>query len=310
MQRTVELAVAASVGAVADCLAGGGGDRRRAGEPRERSFRSDPAAVGPGEDELSGGVRTDAGLVEQLRCEPAGDRFDLAGELTLLGGQLQHPSGDRAQPEQAAARRRVGRRSGCCETLQKPCTCQRPQLAPQRLRCRDQPVAQLAEPGPFGVDCPFACGHKCLQRLTFTPCPRRRRPLLRKHVAGGADRVKRVGLAAGATPPPQPADLVHPLATSAKEAREAGTEGAGALNRERSPTRHVLIDKLERMRVTAAARGDTRLQHDRSAGDVHHRERTQAAVRVDADDVVQPICKHPYRPPAQSWGTHPVPVWR
>jgi hypothetical protein len=43
--------------------------------------------VRPGEHELGGGVGSDAGLVEQLRCEPARERFDLAGELTLLGGQ-------------------------------------------------------------------------------------------------------------------------------------------------------------------------------------------------------------------------------
>jgi len=36
------------------------------------------------EDELCGGVRSDAGLVEQLRCELAGDRFDLACELAFL----------------------------------------------------------------------------------------------------------------------------------------------------------------------------------------------------------------------------------
>ena len=59
--------------------------------------------VGPGEDELGGGVRADAGLVEQLWREFAGERFDLACELALLGGQLQDPAGDRAECEQAAA---------------------------------------------------------------------------------------------------------------------------------------------------------------------------------------------------------------
>ena len=46
---------------------------------------------------------SDAGLVEQLRCELAGERFDLACELAFLGGQLQHAAGDRAEREQAAA---------------------------------------------------------------------------------------------------------------------------------------------------------------------------------------------------------------
>jgi hypothetical protein len=69
--------------------------------------------------------------------------FDLAGELAFLGGQLQHASCDRAQGEQAAAQ--LGVVSALwpcrCEALQEPCTCERPQLAPQRLRCRDQQVA-------------------------------------------------------------------------------------------------------------------------------------------------------------------------
>jgi len=32
-------------------------------------------------------------------------------------------------------------------------------------------------------------------------------------------------------------------------------------------------------------------------------------VRIDADDVVQLICEHPDRPPAQLGGQVPVPVW-
>ncbi len=45
VQCTVEFSVAASVEAVADRLSGGSGDRCCAGEPRERGFRFDPAAV-------------------------------------------------------------------------------------------------------------------------------------------------------------------------------------------------------------------------------------------------------------------------
>jgi hypothetical protein len=70
-------------------------------------------------------------LVEQVWCEPASDRFDLAGERAFLGGQLQDTSGDRAEREQAAAELGVASavRSGCCEALQEPCSCERPQLA-------------------------------------------------------------------------------------------------------------------------------------------------------------------------------------
>jgi hypothetical protein len=77
---------------------------------------------------LCGGVRSDAGLVEQLWCESARERFDLPCKFTFLGGQLQHASGDRAQREEAAAKLGVvsAVRSGRCEALQQPCPCQRP----------------------------------------------------------------------------------------------------------------------------------------------------------------------------------------
>ena len=52
---------------------------------------------------MGGGVGSDAGLVEQLRGELAGDRLDLACELAFLGGELQDAAGDRAEREQAAA---------------------------------------------------------------------------------------------------------------------------------------------------------------------------------------------------------------
>ena len=212
-------------------------------------------------------MRTDAGLVEQLRCELARERLDLACELALLGGQLQDASGDRAQREQAAAQLGVASAVGsrCGEAVQQPCAGQRPQLAAQRLGCRDQQVAQLAEPGALRVHRAFASGHQRPQRLAFAARPRRRRPLLGEHAAGGPDRVERVGLAARAALPPQPADLEHPLAATGQEARQTGAERAGALDRERSPARRVLVGELQRLRVAVAVRGDRRLEHDRAA---------------------------------------------
>jgi hypothetical protein len=138
------------------------------------------------------------GLVEQLRCELARERFDLACEFAFLSDQLQDASGDRAQREHASAEfwiaSTVG--SGRGELVQQPCARQRPQFAAQRFGCRDQQVAQLAETGPLGVDCPFACGHQGLQCLALTAGPRRRRPLLGEHAAGSADRVEGIGLSA------------------------------------------------------------------------------------------------------------------
>jgi hypothetical protein len=54
----------------------------------------------------------------------------------------------------------------------------------------------------------------------------------------------------------------------------------------------VLVDELQRVCVTVAARGDGRLKQDSSADDLHDGERMRVAVRVDTDHVVQLICKH------------------
>jgi hypothetical protein len=75
-----------------------------------------------------------------------------------------------------------------------------------------------------------------------------------RHRAGRTDRVECVGLAARTTLAPQPTDLEHLLAAGAEEARQSGAEGTGAFDRERTPTRRVLLNEPERLRVAVAAR--------------------------------------------------------
>jgi hypothetical protein len=112
-----------------------------------------------------------------------------------------------------------------------------------------------------------------LQRLTFTACSRRRVPLLAEHAAGGTDGVERVGLAARAAFPAQPADFEHPLTTDGQEACETGTERTGAFDRERTPTSRVLLDQRQRLRVAVVVRDHRRLEDDCAADDVHDRDR-------------------------------------
>jgi hypothetical protein len=66
----------------------------------------------------------------------------------------------------------------------------------------------------------------------------------------------------------------------------------------------VLVDECERVRVAAAVSRDRCLENDRARGDLDHRERMRIAMRIDTDDVVQLICKHPF-PDLQPerWGT-------
>ena len=57
-----------------------------------------------------------AGLLEQLGCELARERLDLASELSFLGGQLQHAPGNRAQRKHAAAELRIPPAAGSCRS--------------------------------------------------------------------------------------------------------------------------------------------------------------------------------------------------
>jgi len=71
----------------------------------------------PGEQQLRRGERADAGLIEQLRRELAGQVPDLGCELVLFGCQLLDPAGEAAERLQGAAQLDVGVncRTDCCE---------------------------------------------------------------------------------------------------------------------------------------------------------------------------------------------------
>ena len=127
---------------------------------------------------------------------------------------------------------------------------------------------------------------------------------------GRPDSVERVGLAARAALPPQPADLEHLLTTATQEARQTGTERTGPLDRERASTCGALIDELQRLCVPLAVRTDGRLEDHSAADDLNDRDRVPVALRVDTNHVVQLICKHPFTDlQPKCWGTHPVSVW-
>ena len=80
-----------------------------------------------------------------------GERFDLACELALLGGQLQDASRDRARARAScrAALDHVGGLAGLLRAAARSrARVSGRNSAAQRLGCRDQQIAQLAEPGP------------------------------------------------------------------------------------------------------------------------------------------------------------------
>jgi hypothetical protein len=64
----------------------------------------------------------------------------------------------------------------------------------------------------------------------------------------------------------------------------------------------VLLGEVKRVRVIVAVCCDRRLKHDGASHDFNDRECVRIAVWVDTDDVIQLICKHPFRPPANALG--------
>src|SRR5262245_44739809 len=122
VQCAVELAVAAGVEPVALYEAGGGGDRGGAGEVGEGGLGGEAAVVRPGDKDLRGRGRTDAGLVEQRWRESRDQGLDLAVELAFLSRERLYAAGERAQRDQRAAQLRVGVvvRPHCCQTCEQP----------------------------------------------------------------------------------------------------------------------------------------------------------------------------------------------
>jgi hypothetical protein len=62
----------------------------------------------------------------------------------------------------------------------------------------------------------------------------------------------------------------------------------------------VSASELQRSLVARPVRRDFAREHDTARAHLDDRERMGVTVSLDADHVVQPICKHPYRPPAET----------
>jgi len=71
----------------------------------------------------------------------------------------------------------------------------------------------------------------------------------------------------------------------------------------------VLVDKAERVLVAVAVGRDRCFKHDSAGDDFDDRERMRIAMWVDADDVIQLICKHPNLTSSRALGDTTVSVW-
>ena len=265
----------------------------------------------PGEQDLRGEDRADAGLVEQLRRELAHELLDLAGKLALLEREVLHAASNSAKGEQDAAELGVAStgRAHRGETVEQPRPAQAAELRTERLWRGHKQRVELVEPGLLRDRCAFTGGHQRPQRLAFARAPRHRPALLCEHAARGPDRVERVGLAARAALSARPTDLEHLLVVIEQEPTQTGAVRRGALDRERAPARSVLGRKPKRLRIAVTVRGNAGLEHDHTARYRDDRDRVRIAVRVDADNEIQLICEHHRSTSSPGWGTTPVPVW-
>jgi hypothetical protein len=78
-----------------------------------------------------------------------------------------------------------------------------------------------------------------------------------------------------------------------KEASQAGPERAGSLDRERAPPRRMLFCNPQGLR---GSRGCLRSRVSRTpppAAHLDHPDRVRVTVRINTNDEVQFVCKHP-----------------
>ncbi len=175
--------------------------------------------------------------------------------------------------------------------------------ATERLRRGHEQRVELVESGLFRDRGAFSGGYQCSQRFTVAGAAWHRPAFLAEHTARGADRVERIGLAARAALPPKATDLEHPLVPLEQESRQTCAVGRGALDREGTPARSVLARKPKRLHIAATVRGNAPLEHDYTSYDRDDCERVPIAMRVDADNEVQLICKHHRPTSSPGWGT-------
>src|SRR5438477_204938 len=151
----------------------------------------------------------------------------------------------------------------------------------RELRSNDRPDAGLVERP---------------QRLTPLTYARQCERVAGKGRASGPYRVE--GVVFAAQPPlglRHTAGLEHRLATADEVAGKAGTVTAGALDRPHASATPGFERKRQCRGVAAPARAHRPLRDNRARWQSNDGKDVFVQVRVDADDVVQLICKHPDR---------------
>jgi len=104
-------------------------------------------------------------------------------------------------------------------------------------------------------------------------------------------------------------DLEHHLAATVEIAAKSGAVMPNALDRPHTAAAGVLLDKPQRLPITARARTHRPLRHNSTTRRDNDREHMLVAVRVDADHIIHLICKHPVRSSSFTRRVRCTPVW-
>src|SRR5207237_179506 len=113
----------------------------------------------------------------------------------------------------------------------------------------------------------------------------------------------RAAKAATALEPRGTAGLEHVLATLGEVTRKPGAVAASALDRQGASAAGCLLGEPQRRRAAACVRPQRPPRQHSSCCCGDDRQDMLVPVRVDADDVVQLICKHPTDPPTSLVGS-------
>jgi hypothetical protein len=132
--------------------------------------------MGPGEQDLRGQQRADAGLIEQLRRKLPDEAVDFAGKLSLLERQVLYAASDSAKRKKGALEFRIAStgRAHRSEAVEQSRPSHIAELSPKRLRRGYKQRVELVQPSLLRDRRPFTGGHQrtLLRRRACAGVPR------------------------------------------------------------------------------------------------------------------------------------------
>jgi hypothetical protein len=169
-------------------------------------------------------------------------------------------------------------------------------LLAKRLRGGDDDSAKLGQRFAADVDGAATRDQQQPQRLAPLTSPREREYVAGERGPCDPGRVQRVVFAAQPTLAARDAtDLEHALSACMEIAAETGAVAAGTLDRPGAAAGCVLLGEAKQLAVAVRVRGRRRSRDNGAGRRRHDRYHMLVAVGINAEHVVQFVCKHQTR---------------